>query len=194
MKISRIQWWKNTRYCIPCFLYIYIYVYIYICTQLDPSFSEPQVRGAAFLFRQKPLLRGRTKIEEFSWRTILESKLPWTEVDPSILDWTPLEKICCRNINHRVWLNKSSKRLHQQRGWDLNSYFMKPCNFIWNLGNFWLKDTPKNQHQSSLFPSSFPFQFPRRRGVFRPRLELSKAAGLMKQLKSLKRSRCLAEN
>ena len=89
MKFSRIQWWKKS-YCIPCFLYIYIY------TQLDPNFSEPQIRGAAFLFWQKPLLRGRTKIEEFSWRTILESKLPGTEVDPWILDWTPLEKICCR--------------------------------------------------------------------------------------------------
>ena len=126
---------------------------------------------------------------------------PWveisrTEVDSWILNETPIEKNMLSqkpsNINHRVWLKKSSKHLHQQRDWALNSYLMKPCNFM-KLRNFWLKDTPKNQHQSSLFPSSFPFQFPRRRGVFRPRLELSKAAGLMKQLKSLKRSRGLAD-
>ena len=43
-----------------------LFIVHYIYTQLDPNFSEPQVRGAAFLFRQKPLLRGRTKIEEFS--------------------------------------------------------------------------------------------------------------------------------
>ena len=35
-----------------------------------------------------------------------------------------------RNINHRVWLKKSSKHLHQQRDWDLNTYFMQPCNFM----------------------------------------------------------------